>query len=196
MKVILEGGCGRGKTTLGNELALLTAVPLYRPFRHTDHISKEQMDAMRQEIGLSINGWEEDLYVADFIANVQCSVILDRSMPSALAYNEASSNPLSFTQRQAVLELWAQRITAARATLVLLVGSETVRKKRSPTRGGQWEEDGIKQAIREAIVLGHGIGDPVTINTDNCEPDKAALALARYATWGYPHPLIEPLKLA
>src|SRR6266699_6927900 len=100
MRVIIEGGCGRGKTTLAKELSRITAVPLYRPFRGTsEHITPVMMERYRQDLGLNINGWEEDLYVADMLATVSASVILDRSMPSAIAYNEASDGPLSVSQR-------------------------------------------------------------------------------------------------
>lgn len=184
MRLILEGGCGHGKTTLANKLSAITAVPVYRPFRKPGtHISTGEMERARQSLGLSINGWEEDIYVADMLASINASVILDRSMPSALAYNEASSSPLVPVQRRSVLRLWVDRMITARAILVLLAGNEEVRSRRSPLRGGAWEDKAINDVIAEIGEFTNQI--PIwRVWTDRNGADVLSAAVARAVTLG------------
>lgn len=185
MKLIIEGACGRGKSTLAKELALITAVPVYRPFRgFSEHITVADATKMQDELGLSINGWEEDIYIADFLANVNASVILDRSLPSALAYNEVSTRALLARQRRMVVDLWTERMHAARATLLILRGSEEVRAKRSPMRGGKWEDLGIEAAVREIKERTNWPFQILYANTDVVAADVLAATVARFLTLG------------
>lgn len=194
MRFILEGGCGVGKSTLARALGVITGVPVYRPFRGQDeHISQQTIRHM-QDLGLSVNGWEEDLYTADFLSVVHSDVIIDRSMPSALAYNEVSERALEASQRRAILGLWAERIVAARAIVVLVVCNEDERKRRSPSRGGAWECDGILNVISEAAYLAPKPGFAVwRVNSGRATPEALAQVLARRAIGGHRSSFIDTL---
>jgi cytidylate kinase len=178
MRVVLEGGSGVGKSTLAKALAVITGIPVYRPFRGKDeHISPAVIRDM-QNLGLSVNNWQEDLYTADILSVVTSDVILDRSMPSAMAWNEVSSDALMLAHRRAVLRLWAERIVASRAALVLVVCDEATRRERSPTRGGEWETAGIRKAIVDAVAVVPAL-EHWQVNTDSSTPEAIADALAR-----------------
>lgn len=161
MLLILEGACGVGKTTIANLISSQLAVPVYRPFQTiasddgTEHITKQQMDKMRQDIGLSINSYEEDIYVADVLSAVSSSVILDRSMPSAIAYSDMSENTLVHTQRKSAIKLWVDRINRAGATTVLLeTADENLRALRAKGRGSANEAELIQIALRDCVIMG------------------------------------------
>lgn len=183
MRLILEGASGVGKSTLARALKDITGAPIYRPFRGNDeHISPLNVARM-QDLGLSVNGWQEDLYTADLLSVVTSQgVILDRSMPSAMAWNEVSSDALDQRTRRTVLRMWAERIVAARAVLVLVECAEATRKERSPERGGAWEQHAIIKAMREACHEA-----PLSIwmvHTDQHQIESLARALAVKAIHG------------
>jgi len=193
MRIILEGGSGVGKTTLARALGTVTGVPVYRPFRGKDeHINPQTVAAM-QDLGLSVNGWEEDMYTADFLSVVSASVIVDRSMPSAMAFNAVSSCALDARSRRTILRLWGERIVAARATLVLVVCSEALRAERSPARGGIWETKGIADAILEACQIVPGL--PVwRVDTGKMTTDALAQVITRRVILGAPSSFVETLN--
>jgi hypothetical protein len=182
-RFIVEGACGVGKSTLARALANEVGAPVYRPFRGTnDHIPDFVVRQM-QDLGISVNGWEEDLYTADLMANVPFPVVIDRSMPSAMAWDAVRSEPLEPRNRRAILRLWAERIVAARAILVLVACDAQTRLKRCPDRGGDWEVEGIRAAIREAWNEAPGLV-VWTVRTDFLLPEVIALDLNKKYRFG------------
>jgi len=91
---IFEGVNGVGKTTQAKRLAAYARVPLFKPFKPTDSTIHWGQDSALENglklLGVPINTHVEDLFMADFLAtfrNVDC--VLDRGMPSAVAYGLA-----------------------------------------------------------------------------------------------------------
>lgn len=87
MLLVIEGGVGTGKTTLGKRLYAALGWPLYRSFRpgwDGHEPGAELPEALRRNV--PVNTWVDDLYLVDFVMSVGTDVIVDRSMPSALAY--------------------------------------------------------------------------------------------------------------
>lgn len=130
MIVVLEGASGSGKSTLMKELVARTAWPVYRAFRsnENDHAPGAALKAL----GIPVNTWMEDLYAADLLSVVRGNVILDRSIPSALAYDEMGlGTGLSVGQRAEVLELWARRMVKAGGSIFVVVAPTRVLAERS-----------------------------------------------------------------
>ena len=127
MIIILEGAHGSGKTTLAVRLGMVTRWPVYRPFRAVGiHSDSERESAAAF---LSLNTWREELFEADLLSVLwpRGGIILDRSMPSGLAYD----SKLSPHDRLAILRLWASRMKAARNAVIILVetAAETAKQR-------------------------------------------------------------------
>jgi len=85
MIVIAEGINGSGKTSLCEQLERRTRWPVFRSFRRAGRNFNEIVEGMRQ-IGIPVNSYIEDVLVAEVLGQVGRNVILDRSLPSAIAY--------------------------------------------------------------------------------------------------------------
>lgn len=157
---------GAGKTALANALSRYTAWPVYRAFRAAGDGHQPGADArvkMLKNIGLPVNSWQEDMFIADMAAACRPNLILDRSLPSALTWNAAA-----FTLREstAALDLWAERIGTAGAVLVLVEASEALRKARTPRWLGG-EAESIAKYI--AVAAARSGIELVRINTDETD---------------------------
>lgn len=89
MIVILEGINGTGKTTVASEINKKIGFPVYRAFKSFstyEHFDDESEYGWLKDMNVPFNTHVDDLYVSDFVKTVLCDVILDRSMPSAIAY--------------------------------------------------------------------------------------------------------------
>ena len=93
MIVILEGCNGVGKSAYASELASVLGAPVLRPFRPDSgyHWNGEtDLELELSRLGVPVNTHVDDLYVADILGQLAYSdVILDRSVPSAIAYGSA-----------------------------------------------------------------------------------------------------------
>ena len=152
MIVVIEGAIGAGKTSLGRALNSMMNAPLYRPFRlqrddHTPGIGDPRVALV--ESAMPVNTYLEDMYVADLLAALRDPVvILDRSLPSGLAYNQAGAHGLPTEQLQILASLWAERMVQAHALVIYMDAPRDRCRKIAGTR--YWE--------REAQLI-HGVLD-------------------------------------
>lgn len=94
MIICVEGVNGVGKTTYAKKLAEHYGCKIYRPFQYdrTDlHWDRNNGDSKEylESIKIPVNTHVEDMYAADVIAALGSDAILDRSVPSAIAYGRA-----------------------------------------------------------------------------------------------------------
>ena len=125
MLIILEGANGVGKSTYAKILTNELNIPVFRPFYMGNKIHLTNVNSQKQEqqkkllrFGVELNIHIEDLFAADFFAMTQASAILDRSLPSSIAYGQIGSGKWDVIYKnksacQELLELWEGMIAKA-----------------------------------------------------------------------------------
>lgn len=130
MLIIFEGINGTGKSTCAQALSERLGAPVVRPFRHDDHSIHwgmgGQLETALRSFGVPLNTHVDDLYVADILSIFHPNAILDRSVPSGIAYSGA------LKQSQELFEFWCEQVASYRGpTLyVYMVASYDVSKQR------------------------------------------------------------------
>jgi hypothetical protein len=121
--VVVEGPSGSGKSTVIQQLKRYFDWPVYRPFRTVSHDhAPGQLEPALGILKVPTNTWMEDVYVADAIMGLGSSAYLDRSMPSALAYDAMGKGTgLTENERVLAMSLWARRMVAANALVIQLM---------------------------------------------------------------------------
>ncbi len=130
MIVILEGANGVGKSTYAHELELGDGLRLYRAFRRGNtelhwgakEGGEEAVRTQLEALGIPLNTYIDDLYLADFIQSFSLDAVLDRSLPSAIAYD--SLDLLQGATAGQLLEAW-QKMMACSVSPVLYVWLKT-----------------------------------------------------------------------
>lgn len=141
--IVLEGHNGVGKSSLARALSTKLGVPIIRPFRNANtdqHLGHEgtgptAINVALRSFGVPVNTFVDDFYVADFLAASKVGAILDRSMPSAIAYG-FMRHEMSLGHGQKLLDLWQTMLLSAQRTLYVQLGApKDVLKKRCE---GRW----------------------------------------------------------
>jgi len=109
-----------GKSEYARRLSEALKIPICRPFRngntdtHWDSHNVELQDWLK-DAKVPVNTHVDDLYVADFLDNFGVDAILDRSLPSAIAYGRVLDLSDGYYQNrlvcQSLYEFWESRIT-------------------------------------------------------------------------------------
>ena len=152
MVVIVEGGRGTGKTTLCEAIHGLTGWCVYRPFRKRGSHTPGAHDPRLEALKINTNSYIEDIYAADVFAAIRpVGVILDRSLPSALAYNAR----LDGWKAEMLADIWSERMAEAGKAILLHLElpSEMVQQRleldmRSADVNLDWERERIAGAIQ------------------------------------------------
>lgn len=137
--IILEGINGTGKSTLARALADKLCIPILRPFRHfnTNHHMNggSTLELELKKHGVPVNTHVDDLYLADFLAVTKVGAVLDRSMPSAIAYAYMRDEMKLDSKAQALLDLWQTiLVSGPRVFYVQLTAQPLVIKDRCAER--------------------------------------------------------------
>jgi thymidylate kinase len=115
MIVILEGLNGTGKTTVAKTLATDHGFRIYRPLRE-DYDAHWRNKTGSLELSLRAcrvqpNTYLDDVFGADAIAQLRPDkVVLDRAMPSALAYGLTKGEIKGDPHREALETYWHRRL--------------------------------------------------------------------------------------
>lgn len=139
MILIFEGESGTGKSTYAKALAEMLKIPIYKAFHGDDvelHWDSEewQLPDTLKRLGVPVNSHVDDLYVCDLLSQLGTDVILDRSMPSAVAhgvvYKKWNGMYKNRTTIQWLYDFWVERLKVAGDPVLLLFTCEYEEAKR------------------------------------------------------------------
>lgn len=140
MIIVLEGVNGVGKSTLAAGLAKELGGRIVRPFRHgAEHMDADERAADLKALGIPVNTYVEDMFVADFLrqtqAGAEAPVILDRSLPSAVAYGPldgvVGGTVASPTRTDRLLREWIGALSELDVRYIWVRASNDVVRRRS-----------------------------------------------------------------
>jgi thymidylate kinase len=180
MLIIIEGVNGAGKTTLAKSLSEGYGIPIFKPFR-TDHSihwgQSSPLEMALKAFGVPVNTHVEDFFIADFLATYPETVeaILDRGMPSAVAYGLANGEIKSASVGEAMLDWWFDQLAARHDVFYIYLGcSEEAARQRAGDRA-QWGERlaAIDAALQYAWTKAKGSGfRAARIDTTAMTPER------------------------
>lgn len=155
--LVLEGAKGAGKTSLSAMLQEELDWPVYRAFRKGgEQHNPGATSGWAKLLRFPINTWMEDMFVADVCSVAKPNLIMDRSMPSAVAYESMGVSrsdewhklrtPVDF---RVALTAWADRMRRARSTIVFLKGTPKLLHMRNGARSS------VDDVAREQSTIQH-----------------------------------------
>lgn len=115
MIVILEGLNGTGKTSVAKALAADRGYKIYRPLREgvSSHWDDSGLKRQLTDCRVQSNSYLDDVFAVDALVQMESrewSVVLDRSMPSAVAYGLLNGTVKGEAHRNALLTYWKRRL--------------------------------------------------------------------------------------
>lgn len=151
MIVFLEGVNGTGKTAYAKALANRLMWPTYRAFRKgaekCDYALIEQLEVF----GCPANSHVDDIYLADFFATFEINAIMERSYPSALAYDTVYDSPRR-KQSAAAFTYWLSQLKEFEHLYVWLEADyETAKSRRSGFQPSKKEHTALVMAYDKAF---------------------------------------------
>lgn len=181
MLFVLEGPEATGKTTLSNHLTKECGFMRYRAMMN-DHRLTPGETRFWHSAGVPVNTLADDHYTADLLAKLHRSgrdvsrVLLDRSMPSGLAYDKRiHTSP--FPPEQSYMwhmEKWRARMAELDAVIIWLDGDTDTLLERLPRDDSRRSREHIDM-IRSRLdhVMGYaGNLRVVRVDTTNLTPDQ------------------------
>jgi hypothetical protein len=100
-----------------------------------------------------VNTWVEDLFLIDVLATLKPNLILDRSLPSGLAFSSRQPPGCPEAERDAAAALWAKKAEQADVKLVHLWASDETRALRGGRNIG-WEGQAVADEVKRVKSAG------------------------------------------
>jgi len=143
MIVILEGINGVGKTTYARALSSALHAPTYRAFRDdlkNEHLGQDgERERLLKKYDVGHNTHRDDLYAADLLGRLDVDVIMDRSLPSAIAYDRLEDRPQLPHDCEELLNFWQEMFGVPQKVLYIwLVAPYEMAKERALSRPDQF----------------------------------------------------------
>lgn len=140
MIIIIEGLNGSGKTTLARGLSELTGFPVVRPFRRGthDHMKGDWVRYLNR-LGVPANAYPEDIVATEVLVQTGANAILDRSLPSGVAYGELEEG-LTRDKTLELLGVWTDLLKSAPSRRVVYVEMFAHQSLRAQRLGGRADD--------------------------------------------------------
>jgi thymidylate kinase len=130
MILLFEGVNGVGKTTYIRQVEKRTGWPSYSAFRGVaDKYDSSMLDELAR-LGIPVNTFIDEMYMADLVRATGINLIVDRSFPSAVAYDEVFDQG-TFVDREATEKIWLDLVKEAGMLYVWLCAPYEVTRIRS-----------------------------------------------------------------
>lgn len=148
--IVLDGLNGVGKSAAARVLSARLGIPIIRPFRHADanhHLGREPGRGTQRTLrglGIPANTFVDDIYTADLVTALNASALLDRSMPSAVAYGLLYKDVSDLNQALALVDEWQRMWTAYQGDFVYvhMVADQATMRERLV---GRWAPDSAEE---------------------------------------------------
>ena len=119
MIIVLEGANGVGKSAYAAMLSKRFSLPAFKAFR--DVKAKCKTNGTRKyppldQFGVPVNTYIEDFYTVDLLRALNVSALLDRGLPSAIAYNSIPADKMGRSKE--MLEYWQKLLREGPAPLL------------------------------------------------------------------------------
>jgi thymidylate kinase len=142
--VILEGANGGGKSSYAKMLSERLKLPVYRAFRGDTGAhwgeggGREEL--LKEKFKVPLNTHVDDLYIADLLSALDAGVILDRSMPSAIAYGQLYSQPVASDPKVAreMLHFWQATLAKGKSKVLYIWLRSTYEQAKKRCEGRWW----------------------------------------------------------
>lgn len=175
--VLFEGANGVGKTTYVRLLSERLNWPIYRAFRNGSGKYKDGQLETYRALGIPANTFVDDIYLADFFRTFRPDLVLDRSMPSALAYDKVFKQG-TMEDPGAILKEWNELLDGVPFLFVWLSAPyETARHRCSGVRPTKTEHNGLEKVFRR--VFERSPLDKLQINTSEISVEDGMRAICR-----------------
>ena len=149
--IIFEGTNGVGKTSYAKVLSGMLRAPVYRAFRRpgAEHHTADRQRA-DELLGLPVNTYVEDFFVADLARIIDHEVILDRSLPSAIAYDIVEGQGTLPCHWSVLVSEWRRLLMRSRRPVLIvhLVAPYHIAKERM---------SGYQPGLKECALLDNWI---------------------------------------
>lgn len=133
MILLLEGTNGVGKTTYIRQLEKRLGWPSYSAFRGKADKYDPTMLAELKRLGVPVNTFVDEMYMVDLVRATGIDIIVDRSFPSAVAYDQVFGQD-TFLDIEATSKIWLDLVKEAGMLYVWLSTSFAVAHKRCAAR--------------------------------------------------------------
>lgn len=147
MIILLEGINGVGKTTYAEMLSKILKIQYYHALKNGNMDvhwgEKGEKERALREVGAPLNTHIEDLYLADMLKTFNINAVIDRSMPSAIAYGKVERLEYLKTAEECVkvYSLW-EKMMPLDVLYVYMLCDYNVAKERCKNR--KWPLNKIK----------------------------------------------------
>jgi len=148
MILLFEGVNGVGKTTYIRQVEKRTGWPAYSAFRGRANKYDSAMLEKLSRLGVPVNTFVDEMYMTDLVRSLGLNIIVDRSFPSAVAYDQVYGQG-TFVDVEETAKIWLDLVREAGMLYVWLRAPYEVAHARcTGVRIGEDESEALEEHYR------------------------------------------------